>query len=98
MADLKICALLPMDLKPIICSYVNNEWQTEWDLYKLHENSIIKIFSYQWDQIVYIRCRIGRSRMTQVCNTREDPPTCSLCRIHLTIKHGLSDCAVFIYF
>ncbi len=29
-----------MDLKPIICSYVNNEWQTEWDLYKPHEISL----------------------------------------------------------
>jgi len=54
--------------------YINNKWQTEWDLYtiylynKLHEispnvgRSFYQI-SVQWDQIVYIRCKIGNSRM-----------------------------------
>ncbi len=70
---------------------------------KLHEISpnVGKIIFYQFsnrcDQIVYTRCRIGHSRMTHKFLIGEDPPTCSLCRIPLSIKHVLLDCAGFNY-
>ncbi len=35
--DLEICTAPPIDLKPIICSYFNNQWQTEWDLYTMNK-------------------------------------------------------------
>lgn len=60
--------LPPMDLKPIINSYINNKWQTEWDQYtmnKLHEISPkvgrrgLYHFLNLWVQIVYTCCQIG---------------------------------------
>ncbi len=69
---------------------------------ELHEisPSVEKIYFFQfsihWDQIVYTRCRIGHFRMThKFLILGEDPPTCSLCQIPLSIKHVLLDCANF---
>ncbi len=50
---LEIYTAPPLDLKVIFCSYVNNNWQTEWDLYtmnKLDEISpdVEKINFYQF--------------------------------------------------
>ena len=97
--------LPPSDFKPAIKIYVDKVWQKHWE-----EHPGRKLFSFcksingtsrhglaiRKDQIVFTRCRIGHSRLTNSYLLKgEDPPQCIVCDETLTIEHILLECIDF---
>ena len=103
--DMQPCLIPPTDFKPIIHKHITAMWQNTWDespLNKLHEIAPIvneprtHHLSTRRDQSIFIRCRMGHSRLTHEFLLKgEPPPECIPCNCPLTIKHLLIECVDF---
>jgi ribonuclease HI len=101
------CPIPHTDFKPITCSFVKTQWQSEWDQEtgnKLHD---IQPDIGSWppcqrekrrDEIVIARLRIGHTFLTHShLLSGNDAPMCYGCDCTFTVKHILIDCVEFSF-
>ena len=96
------------DFKPLIRSYIHNNWQTLWEkqtenkLYKISPNiadSSTPIFKTRKEEIIFSRLKIGHSRLThEYLLKRDAPPFCTKCNCAITINHVLLVCDKYTQF
>jgi hypothetical protein len=98
--------LLPAcDFRPAITKLVSSEWKAYWDnavFNKLHDiNPSLDVspslsLSNRHDQTVFLRCRIGHTKITHsYLLTNDNAPFYAACNKKFTVKHFLLECHDF---
>ena len=92
-------------LRHCLAGYIGQTWQAGRDEYpanKLHsifpsvKDAKPKYLTNRNDQIVFTRCCIGYSRLTNDYHLKgEPPPECIVCNCTLTVKHLSLNCINF---
>ncbi|GBM28997.1 hypothetical protein AVEN_40749-1 [Araneus ventricosus] len=92
-----------VDLKKHVKMLLYSNWQEQWDLETNNKRQSVKLLVQHWPSLtsrkadtLLTRLRIGHTRFTHLhLLFGEEPPMCSLCICHMSVRHMLSECANF---
>ncbi|GBM14743.1 hypothetical protein AVEN_220446-1 [Araneus ventricosus] len=92
-----------VDLKKHVKMLLYSKWQEEWDLETNNKFHAVKPFVRHWPSLtsrkadtLLTRLRIGHTRFTHLhLLFGEEPPMCSRCNCHMSVRHILSECTNF---
>ena len=93
------------DFRPCVTTYVNTQWQQQWNLETRNKLHKIKPILGEWppgfrkvrrEEVVLARLRIGHTHFTNSYLLKGEPvPECISCQEPLTVEHILLHCVEF---